>query len=202
MKKRLFALLLALSLCLALAGCAAKEDDDAGKPLTPQDEMDLLMGSMEEETPSPTPLEALYYDYSDYRNVLQSTEYEYEETMGGDYLTYGLCDLDGDGVLEMLVMEGTCEADFIWHVYTVGEMGAKEVGSFGGGHSKLYLDDEDGVLCVYGQMGHERIDRITYDGQYISIHTLQEQDLADGEAYSGPGSPVATALISDPSMIP
>lgn len=201
MKKRLFALLLVFCLCLAAAGCAAKEDDE-GQPLRPEEELDQLMGSMEVETPTPTPLEALYYDYSDYRNVLQNTEYEYEETMGGDYLTYGLCDLDGDGVLELLVLEGTCEADFVWQVYTVGEMGAQQVGSFGGGHSMLYLDEEDGVLCVYGQMGHERIDRITYDGQYLTTRTLIEQDLADGEAYSVPGSPMALNLISDPSMIP
>ena len=201
MKKRRFALLLALCLCLALAGCAADRSDEK-QALTPEEEMDLLMGSMEEETPSPTPLEALYYDYSDYKNVLQNTEYEYEETMGGDYLTYGLCDLDGDGILELLVLEGTCEADFIWHVYTIGEMGAQHVGSFGGGHSMLYLDEEDGVLCVYGQMGHERIDRVTYDGQYLSVMTILEEDLAEGEAYSAPGSPVALNLISDPSMIP
>ena len=201
MKRKILALFFALCLCLALAGCASDHSDEK-QTLTEADELDLLMGSMEEETPTPTPLEALYYDYSDYKNVLQNTEYEYEETMGGDYLTYGLCDLDGDGVLELLVLEGTCEADYIWHVYTVGEMGAQHVGSFGGGHSMLYLDEEDGVLCVYGQMGHERIDRITYDGQYLSVKTLQEQDLADGEAYSVPGSPVALNLISDPSMIP
>ena len=38
--------------------------------------MEVLFGSMEADpTPSPTPLEALYYDYSDYRNVLENTEY-------------------------------------------------------------------------------------------------------------------------------
>lgn len=203
MRKKWIVLLLALCLCLALAACAAKEDDDASdRPLSPQDEMDLLMGSMDLESPTPTPLEALYYDYSDYRNVLLDTQDEFADTMGSEYLDYGLCDLDGDGVLELLVREGTCEADYIWQVYTVGEMGAKEVGSFGGGHSALYLDDEDGVLCVYGQMGHERIDRVSYDGQYITVRTLQERDLADGEEYSRPGSPVALSLISDPGMIP
>ena len=191
-----------LSLCLALlAGCTPKAEKDDGKTDKEVDELEFLLGSMEEE-PSPTPLEALYYDYSDYRNVLENTEYQYEETMGSDYLDYGLCDLDGDGVYEMIVKEGTCEADFVWRVYTIGETGAKDVGSFGGSHSVLYTDDEPGLLCVYGQMGHEEIVRVSYDGQYLSLQTLVSQDLAPGEEYTKPGDRIATQLIGDPSMIP
>ena len=192
-----------LSACLVLlAGCAPQSSDDTktGEEL---DEMEVLFGSMgEEPTPTPTPLEALYYDYSDYRTVLSDTEYKYEETMGGDSLMYGLCDLDGDGILEMLVLEGTCEADYIWRAYTISETGAKDIGSFGGGHSVLYTDDEPGILCVYEQMGHEEIDRVSYDGQYISLQMLISQDLADGEEYSEPGVRLTTALIRDPSLIP
>ena len=200
-QKAWIALLLALCLAL-LAGCMPKPEDDVktGKEL---DEMEILLGSMEEEpTPSPTPLEALYYDYSDYRNVLENTEYQYEETMGGDYLDYGLCDLDGDGILELIVKEGTCEADFVWRVYTISETGAKDVGSFGGSHSLLYTDSEPGLLCVYGQMGHEEIVRVTYDGEYITLQTLISQDLAPGEEYSKPGNRVTTQLIGDASLIP
>ena len=191
-----------LSLCLALlAGCTPKAEKDDGKTDKEVDELEFLLGSMEEE-PSPTPLEALYYDYSDYRNVLENTEYQYEETMGSDYLDYGLCDLDGDGVYEMIVKEGTCEADFVWRVYTISETGAKDVGSFGGSHSVLYTDDEPGLLCVYGQMGHEEIVRVSYDGQYLSLQTLVSQDLAPGEEYTKPGDRIATQLIGDPSLIP
>ena len=199
-QKAWIALLLALCLAL-LAGCMPKPEEDDVKTGKELDEMELLFGSMEEE-PTPTPLEALYYDYSDYRNVLSDMEYRYEEYMGGDYLDYGLCDLDGDGILELIVKEGTNEADFVWRVYTIGEIGAKDVGSFGGGHSVLYTDSEPGLLCVYGQMGHEEIVRVNYDGQYISLQTLVSQDLASGEDYSQPGTRLTMQLISDPSMIP
>ena len=199
-QKAWIALLLALCLAL-LAGCMPKAEEDDVKTGKELDEMELLFGSMEEE-PTPTPLEALYYDYSDYRNVLTDLEYRYEEYMGGDYLDYGLCDLDGDGILELIVKEGTNEADFVWRVYTIGEIGAKDVGSFGGGHSVLYTDSEPGLLCVYGQMGHEEIVRVNYDGQYISLQTLVSQDLASGEDYSQPGTRLTMQLISDPSMIP
>ena len=199
-QKAWIALLLALCLAL-LAGCMPKPEEDDVKTGKELDEMELLFGSMEEE-PTPTPLEALYYDYSDYRNVLTDMEYRYEEYMGGDYLDYGLCDLDGDSILELIVKEGTNEADFVWRVYTIGEIGAKDVGSFGGGHSVLYTDSEPGLLCVYGQMGHEEIVRVNYDGQYISLQTLVSHDLASGEDYSQPGTRLTMQLISDPSMIP
>ena len=201
MKRTALIFLLCLALCLgALAGCAAQEPEAADN----RDELEILYGSMDLESPSPTPmpLDRLYYDYSGYRDVLEQMETRYEDTMGGDYLLYGLCDLNKDGVLELLVQDGTCEADLVWQVYTMGEMGAQSVGSFGAGHSQLFTDEEDGIVCQYGQMGHERIDRITYDGQYLSYVTLIEQDLADGEPYSEVGTPIAVALISDPSMIP
>ena len=199
-QKAWIALLLALCLAL-LAGCMPKAEPDDVKTGKELDEMEILFGSMEEE-PTPTPLMALYYDYSDYRSVLQDMEYKYEETMGGDYLEYGLCDLDGDGVYELIVKEGTCEADFVWRVYTIGETGAKDVGSFGGSHSVLYTDAEPGVLCAYGQMGHEEIVRVNYDGQYISLQTLISQDLAPNEEYTRPGERLTTQLIGDPSLIP
>lgn len=201
--KRIAWIALGLCLCLALlAGCGSKEEAEA-VPNQDVDELEFLLGSLEPDpTPTPTPLMALYYDYSDYRTVLQNTEYQYEEYMGGQYLEYGLCDLDGDGVLEMIVKEGTCEADFVWRVYTISETGAKDVGSFGGSHSILYTDAEPGLLCQHGQMGHEEIERITYDGQYISVQTLISQDLAPGEEYTNPGTRLSTQLIGDPSLIP
>ena len=201
--KRIVWIALGLSLCLSLlAGCGPKEEADAG-PNQDVDELEFLLGSLEPDpTPTPLPLTALYYDYSDYRNVLQNTESKYEEDMGGQYLEYGLCDLDGDGVYELIVKEGTCEADFVWRVYTIGETGAKDVGSFGGSHSVLYTDSEPGLLCAYGQMGHEEIVRVSYDGQYLSVQTLISQDLAEGEEYSHPGERLTTQLIGDPSLIP
>ena len=201
MKRSVLMIWLSLFLCLVLtAGCAARESDDDAQGA---DELEVLYGSLEPDpTPTPMPLEAIYFDYSGYRGVLLDTQARYEETMGGDYLLYALCDLNGDGVLELLVQEGTCEADMIWHVFTVGEMGAQSVGSFGGSHSELFIDDEAGILCQYGHMGHERIDRITYDGEYLSYTTLIEQDLEPGAEYSEPGTPAATALITDSSLIP
>lgn len=207
MKRIDFRICLMLCLCFAvlLSGCALMqkpEGDDASKPEAPVAEGSLDADGNPIATPTPTPLEQLYYDYSDYTNVLQDTCTRFEETMGSDYLIYAVYDLDGDGILELLVMEGTCEADFIWQVYTMSESGAKQVGAFGGSHSGLYLDEEPGILCQHGQMGVEEIERITYDGEYLSSTLILDVQHPDGEDYTTPGTPVPTARIDDPSLIP
>lgn len=194
-------LILCLCFAVLLSGCAlfpAPQKDEAAAPAAPEAE-----GSLDvDATPAPTPLDQLYYDYSDYQNVLQDTCSRFEETMGGDYLTYALVDLDEDGVLELLVQEGTCEADFIWQVYTIGETGAQQVGAFGGSHSQLFTNDEPGVLCQHGQMGVEQIERITFDGEYLTSTLILDVQHPDNEDYTTPGDPVPIALITDPSLIP
>jgi hypothetical protein len=200
--RRLTALLCLCLCCLLLAGCSILGERKPAETAAPSAAPGDAQLPDESAEPTPTPLESLYYDYSDYDNVLNDTCTRFAETMGGDYLTYGLVDLDGDGVLELLVKEGTCEADFIWQVYTIGETGAKSIGAFGGSHSVLFTNDEPGVLCLHGQMGVEEIERITYDGQYISSSIIQSRELAPGEDYSEPGTRVPIALITDSSLIP
>ena len=200
--KRINALLCICLCCLLLAGCSVIDSLRPAQTAAPTTAPGGELAPDESVPPTPTPLESLYYDYSDYAAILQDTVTRYEETMGGDYLTYGLVDLDGDGILELCVMEGTCEADFIWQVYTLEDSRAKSIGAFGGSHSVLYTDGEPGLLCLHGQMDVEEIERITYDGQYISSSIIQSRQLEPGEDYSEPGERVPVALITDASLIP
>lgn len=200
--KRINALLCICLCCLLLAGCSVIDSFRPAQTAAPTTAPEGPLLPDESVPPTPTPLESLYYDYSAYETILQDTETRFEETMGGDYLTYGLVDLDGDGILELCVMEGTCEADFIWQVYTLEDSRAKSVGAFGGSHSALYTDGEPGLLCQHGQMGVEEIERITFDGQFISSSIIQSRQLEPGEEYSEPGERVPVALITDHSLIP
>jgi hypothetical protein len=66
----------------------------------------------------------------------------------------------------------------------------------------LDTDGEPGLLCLHGQMDVEEIERITYDGQYISSSIIQSRQLEPGEDYSEPGERVPVARITDASLIP
>ena len=204
-QKRLLCLLLCcMVLCLAACTPAAEEDTtttttSGGVPQTPAAE--LSPEPEETETPEPD-LQSIYYNYSDYENILQQVFDNAADTMGGEYLLYAVYDMDGDGVLELLVLDGTCEADYTWNVYTMSELGAVPMGAFSGSHSLLYYDEEPGVVCLHGHMGYEEIERVTIDGEYITVQTLVQRELGPEEDYDTPGTALTTTFITDHSLIP
>ena len=67
---------------------------------------------------------------------------------------YSLHDVDRDGVPELFVKYGDCEAAFTYQCYTWRDGQVVCIGEFYGGHSSLYAHpDKSTVLRNYGQMG-------------------------------------------------
>ncbi len=87
--------------------------------------------------------EEVKIDYGLYLPVLQQHSEKYTDEIGTGY--YTLHDLNGDGIRELFLLEGTCEADYIWKVFTIMDEETDCIGSFSGFHSVLYAG-EDGVL--------------------------------------------------------
>ena len=56
----------------------------------------------------------------------------------GEYNDYYLYDMDGDGVKELLLQEGTCEADYMYQVYTIANGAAVSLGELSGGHTSVF----------------------------------------------------------------
>lgn len=68
--------------------------------------------------------------------------------------SYSLYDVDRDGVPELFVKYGNCEAAFTYQCYTWRDGRVVCIGEFAGGHSSLYAHpDKSAVLRNYGQMG-------------------------------------------------
>ena len=70
-------------------------------------------------------------------------------------IEYTFRDLDADGIPELLLKYGTCEADFQIHVYRLDSEGeVKDLGLFGGGHTSFAYDENTGnFVIVWGHMG-------------------------------------------------
>lgn len=67
---------------------------------------------------------------------------------------YSLHDVDRDGVPELFVKYGDCEAAFTYQCYAWRDGQVVCIGEFYGGHSSLYAHpDKSTVLRNYGQMG-------------------------------------------------
>ncbi|MCR4796748.1 MAG: hypothetical protein K5898_16535 [Ruminococcus sp.] len=91
-----------------------------------------------------------------YQGVIKS---KFDETVnrneGNASIEYAFRDLDADGIPELLLKYGTCEADYQIHIYTLDdEAGAKDLGLYGGGHTSFAYDKNTGdFVIVWGHMG-------------------------------------------------
>lgn len=96
-----------------------------------------------------------------YLDVYGSTLESYQEQWS---FTYSLADIDGNGVKELIVSYGTCDADMNNSVYTVDEDGdAVYIGEFGG---VLLFGEKSKGIGIYGvneHMGNLHIYDITYN---------------------------------------
>ena len=92
---------------------------------------------------------------------------------------YSVFDMDSDGVDELIVKSGTCEADytFIFYAYKNGEF--IPLGSAGANHSILVSDGGDGLIIFGAQMGYEWADRVIIKQESLNFEALYEKDVGD-----------------------
>ncbi|MCI6017441.1 MAG: DUF4214 domain-containing protein [Clostridiales bacterium] len=133
-------------------------------------------------------------DYRLYRDVL---EYVYEVYDG--YLTYSLFDIDKNGVKELIVKTGTCEADFVWEVVTICDDGLYYVDSFHAGHSSLSTNSNGTLFCEYGQMGYGTTEIIKMESGHLTGFLLRE--FLYESYYPEYGTPLEEAYVGDFSLL-
>jgi len=81
------------------------------------------------------------------------------ENNGLASIEYALRDLDVDGIPELILKYGTCEADFRIHIYRFDEeCELQDLGVFGGGHTSFCYDENTGnFVLLWGHMGSASI---------------------------------------------
>ena len=145
----------------------------------------------------------------------QSSGSEYQNLYGplldqvyaiyGEYNDYYLYDIDKDGVKELLLQEGTCEADYMYQVYTIENGEAVSLGELSGGHTMFFEDTEGGngssILRMQAHMGYERISRVTLSNGSLSEEEISERELGAEEEYFDNGAPLPEAAVTDHSLL-
>lgn len=130
--------------------------------------INLMLGVYEENVP--------FYGY-------ESDEAEYEQL-----IQEGMCRVDGyylydinkDGIPELVVKFGTCEADYIGHCYTFDGEKTVFLEEVGLGHAGLYTDPENnGVIYLWGHMGYQCMQRWSMEGNELLMEELFEEDIND-----------------------
>ena len=116
-----------------------------------------------------------------YRAVLDGTIAEQDPAYRNDVAienSYLLYDVDKDGIPEMVIKTGTCEADYTGTLYTFRNGKAEKVDIFGLGHSSLYsYPEENGIIIDTGHMGYAYGLHVTLHDGVLSGEQIFEDDL-------------------------
>lgn len=139
-----------------------------------------------------------------YGPVLDRTLAEYGNDIGA-YLVYYVYDIDKDGVKELLLQTGTCEADFMYEIYTIEGESCKYLGEISGSHTSFFADEsggtEDYIIQMQAQMGYEVLYRISlHNGELVSEEMSSREVPADDEYYSN-DYPLQYTYITDKSNL-
>lgn len=92
-------------------------------------------------------------EYSSYAEVIEDTAATYDKN--GNYALY---DIDQDGTKELIISFGESDADWTNYVYTLENGMPQSIGNFSNPVLLYTADDNNGIYCVYGHMGYQKVD--------------------------------------------
>lgn len=128
--------------------------------------------------------------FVNYMKILYDTYIMYSE--------YNECyffDINKDGTTELIVQNGTCEADYQYDIYTAKNNSAVYVDTISAGHSGLFESDNGDLIIQYAQMGYEAVSSISMENGKITITELYSKSTVVD--YSNPGTPLEYATLGE-----
>ena len=151
--------------------------------------------------------EETYYesDYVDMDNLNYSELYEdilLDTAANSEECRYGLYDMNSDGRKEILIFNGTCEADMLVTVYSIDDNGGVySAGDFYCAGVLYGAEDGNGIYAADGKQGVEQVRRITLVNETIQEEELWTKELAENEDYYSNDFEIEMADGSDLSLL-
>ena len=209
--------ILPLLLALLLAGSAAAPSQTPERLATPAPP--LTSTPAPTETPLPTEPPAVTLDFSIDESGWEPWQIAYvaflealcaeeapihasdaEEDWGKKYnLSTGYClyDVDEDGIPELFIKFGTCEADYFGEAYTYQEGEMVFLSDFSLSHAGFYTwPGKNAVLWIWGHMGVQFMTEVTkQDGKLVFLEDIFQEDIngIPGAEYTDEGDIVPGA---------
>lgn len=100
---------------------------------------------------------------------------------------YFFFDINRDGTPELWVKTGTCEADYMLHVYTY-DNGMRQIYEGGAGHSSFY-SGTNYIIQICAHMGYSSWSKIYYDGKIKEKEIFSEYIEGSADDYKEPKEP-------------
>lgn len=164
---------------------AEEETEDSEEKKAPEEEQESANSEQLEEAEAPKEDEA--EQEVETRPDINEMDY-YQETLNsysnsGQNSLYALYDLDSDGIEELIVSTGTCEADWRNDIYTIENDMVKSMGSFENTATLYKANDGNGIYAIYQHMDVEVVRQITKDGRQLGITVLSDGTESSEEIY-------------------
>ena len=110
--------------------------------------------------------------------ISQAKTAELNAGMTDASVSYALYDMDKDGIPELLIRVGDCEANYEGRIYCYADGSCRLLGSVGLGHGSFWTDPErEGLIVAYGHMGSCSALRIWFDEGGLQTEALYQMDL-------------------------
>ena len=142
-----------------------------------------------------------------YTEKIKSTEKDAKAEQGDMYNNYennySIYDLNKDGIPELFIYKGTCEADWMLYVYTYKNNSISKLAEMSFSHSVLYImNGENYLKLLNGHMGYEVVSKIymNSNGELIK-EKVSERELAQDEDYESGDKYLETYAYGDLSGI-
>ena len=113
---------------------------------------------------------------------------------------YFLFDITGDGIPELWIESGTCEADHALSVYTYNnKLSILDAGEEGNAYHSGFCRGDDYILQVSGNQGYQSWSKITYSNGKIKSEVVFEEDLSESgkDDYTEPSEPAVESYPFD-----
>ena len=173
-------------------------------PNARKEEMETAEDSVEDtngDTESAEPT-AGDYDYLNlYGPLLDQIYQEY-----GEYATYCVYDIDKNGVKELLLKTGTCEADYMFQIYTIENGDCVYLDEISGFHTAFYADENGGtenyIIQVQGHMTVEYIYHVKLEGGKVTTEEISRRELSgENDMYYSNAYSIKEMSVSDKSLL-
>ena len=118
-----------------------------------------------------------------YKEIINETTY--------NSFSYGVIDINDDGVDELIIKSGDNEADYNYYIYTYDEAYEDSynhvvlVGEFSGGHSVLYKMNDGTLMHLRGHMGVETVTFYSLENDWLVRKSVVSNNIGNGNYTKG-----------------
>lgn len=151
----------------------------------------ILSGTYSPVFAADTPDYKAMEEYSSYEPIIVD-EMGYVQGLG----SYALYDIDQDGVRELIISAGTCEADWYNNIYTLEDGLVTMIGTLERNSGFYAAPDGNGIYSVFGKQGYQEVQRITKKGNELVEETIESRELGENEAYYTNDDPIELVEFS------